>query len=391
MQKFYFIFIAIFLLFWTIIKDADAIPSFAREMKQPCSACHTQWPQLNPFGRYFKAEGYSTGETQEISEGLTLSKALQLSARLNLRIMDKRISKTQTENLTDSDTQFNMRSFHEGAVFFAGKLTDKFSYFAEIEAEDESGVSPPDEVPGFNVRFASGVAAYRLHKVLQITGGLGSPYFVDAHNTVHHHKNVRKQWAVQDKGFLPDTAQFISLSGSVANLSYIASLHGNDSGDAFLEGKDPEDVAFRVVYDIAGVSAGGFFDLVNEYDSASKKSKDQMRRYGLDIQADIEDFHLNSVLAFKDEDKTNANTMAVSAELQYVFKNNKTPVFSPILIVDHYTKSDGSESFTDLATYFTYFFRENIKAQLGWEGDVKVPSKYNHKENRFVLVVDMGF
>ena len=38
---------------------ARAIPSFARQTKLPCSACHTQFPELNAFGRVFKLNGYT--------------------------------------------------------------------------------------------------------------------------------------------------------------------------------------------------------------------------------------------------------------------------------------------------------------------------------------------
>jgi len=40
--------------------DARArVPSFSRQTGLPCSACHYQFPQLTPFGRLFKLNGYS--------------------------------------------------------------------------------------------------------------------------------------------------------------------------------------------------------------------------------------------------------------------------------------------------------------------------------------------
>ena len=38
---------------------AQAIPSFARQTGQPCAACHTAFPELTPFGRRFKLNGYT--------------------------------------------------------------------------------------------------------------------------------------------------------------------------------------------------------------------------------------------------------------------------------------------------------------------------------------------
>jgi hypothetical protein len=41
------------------VEPAAAIPSFARQTGQTCSACHTAFPQLTPFGRRFKLGGYT--------------------------------------------------------------------------------------------------------------------------------------------------------------------------------------------------------------------------------------------------------------------------------------------------------------------------------------------
>ena len=47
----------------TIIKPAQAVPSYASQTGQPCSACHigSFGPALTPFGRAFKLGGYTLG------------------------------------------------------------------------------------------------------------------------------------------------------------------------------------------------------------------------------------------------------------------------------------------------------------------------------------------
>jgi hypothetical protein len=42
-------------------QPALALPSFARQTGQPCGTCHTYYPQLTPYGRLFKLNGYTTG------------------------------------------------------------------------------------------------------------------------------------------------------------------------------------------------------------------------------------------------------------------------------------------------------------------------------------------
>ena len=44
-------------------RPADALPAFAAQTGQPCTACHIGGfgPQLTPFGRAFKIGGYTQG------------------------------------------------------------------------------------------------------------------------------------------------------------------------------------------------------------------------------------------------------------------------------------------------------------------------------------------
>lgn len=39
-------------------RQAAAVPAFARQTGLPCASCHVGWPELTPFGRDFKANGY---------------------------------------------------------------------------------------------------------------------------------------------------------------------------------------------------------------------------------------------------------------------------------------------------------------------------------------------
>jgi hypothetical protein len=44
--------------------EARAVPSFARQTGMGCTACHTAFPQLTPFGRTFKLNGYTLSNDQ---------------------------------------------------------------------------------------------------------------------------------------------------------------------------------------------------------------------------------------------------------------------------------------------------------------------------------------
>src|SRR5690348_2473211 len=43
---------------------AKALPSYARQTGQECAACHNGFPELTPYGRLFKLNGYTFGGGQ---------------------------------------------------------------------------------------------------------------------------------------------------------------------------------------------------------------------------------------------------------------------------------------------------------------------------------------
>src|SRR6202790_1810253 len=48
-----------------------AVPSFARQTGMACAACHTVFPELTPFGREFKLNGYVLDNIKQI-KGITV-------------------------------------------------------------------------------------------------------------------------------------------------------------------------------------------------------------------------------------------------------------------------------------------------------------------------------
>ena len=55
-------------LLFSIPRAAHAVPSYARQTGLACEACHTVFPQLTPFGRSFKASGYTLFNTNKVSD-----------------------------------------------------------------------------------------------------------------------------------------------------------------------------------------------------------------------------------------------------------------------------------------------------------------------------------
>ena len=54
-------------LFIAGARPVQALPSYARQTGQQCAACHNGFPELTPYGRQFKLNGYTwTGGTSNL-------------------------------------------------------------------------------------------------------------------------------------------------------------------------------------------------------------------------------------------------------------------------------------------------------------------------------------
>ena len=120
------------LLLWAAIAGpANAVPSFARQTGQECIACHVSFPELTPYGRYFKLTGYTIGKAPITSEGLNFV-PLAVMAQAS-------ITNTKNNHTTDPDTgdtiSVNPRNndlvFTGASVFLASKVNDYIGGFVQ--------------------------------------------------------------------------------------------------------------------------------------------------------------------------------------------------------------------------------------------------------------------
>ncbi len=98
---------------------SQAVPSFARQTGMDCAACHTSFPELTPFGREFKLNGYTLGERQF----LPIAAMMQFS---DTYISKSRDNTGAQQVLREGDPQFDLMS-----IFISGKLTDYAGMFMQ--------------------------------------------------------------------------------------------------------------------------------------------------------------------------------------------------------------------------------------------------------------------
>jgi len=103
---------------------ASALPSFAIQTDQPCSACHVGafGPRLKQQGRDFKLYGYTANDTKD--HGLPISFVAEASFT--------HTSKDELANVAAGYNANNNVSFNELGAFYAGKIAGKIGAFIEV-------------------------------------------------------------------------------------------------------------------------------------------------------------------------------------------------------------------------------------------------------------------
>jgi hypothetical protein len=119
----------IFLLWtgpWLItIRPAQALPSFAEQTGQPCTACHIGafGPQLTPFGRAFKIGGYTqTGGTGLLSKIPLAGMIIGSFTHTNT---------AQPEPATPEFGRNNNPALDQVSALFAGRVTENIGAFIQ--------------------------------------------------------------------------------------------------------------------------------------------------------------------------------------------------------------------------------------------------------------------
>jgi hypothetical protein len=119
-------------LSWTASPNAHATASFSRQTGLACSTCHTTFPELTPFGRDFKLNGYTLSSAKEVTEkgekkqsGLSILENLPLSINL-------RGSFTQTGNRQPGTRNSNIELPQQVNLWFAGKLAEHIGSYTQM-------------------------------------------------------------------------------------------------------------------------------------------------------------------------------------------------------------------------------------------------------------------
>lgn len=145
---------------------AKSLPSYARQTQLSCTACHTSFPELNSFGRMFKANGYTltTASTINDQSGDSLKPRTRLNLLNNLPLSVMAQSSFTSIAKDVVGQQNNSGQFPQQlSLFFAGQITPHIGSFIQMTYADGSfGMDNADIRYANTTSFGSNSLLYGL-------------------------------------------------------------------------------------------------------------------------------------------------------------------------------------------------------------------------------------
>ena len=118
--------------------EALAVPSFARQTGQPCAACHTAFPELTPFGRRFKLNGYTLegGDSKLPPIAGVVQSAFTEYARKLDAPAGTYASPSPNGGFKDTN---NVDLAQQASLFYAGKIYGNLGAFVQTTYANDYG------------------------------------------------------------------------------------------------------------------------------------------------------------------------------------------------------------------------------------------------------------
>jgi len=113
------------------VGNASAVPSFARQTGQECIACHVSFPELTPYGRYFKLTGYTIGKTFASSEGFNYVPMAMMAQASVTNTKNNHATDAETGDTVTVNQRNNSAVFSGGSLFLATRVNDYVGGFIQ--------------------------------------------------------------------------------------------------------------------------------------------------------------------------------------------------------------------------------------------------------------------
>jgi hypothetical protein len=158
---------------------AQAVPSFARQTGQPCAACHTAFPELTPFGRQFKLNGYTLqGGDSNLPHVSAMVQSTVTHYLQSLHAPDGNYAPPSPNGGFGSNDNINLAQ--QASLFYAGRITDNFGAF--IQTTYSNGYTKSFSLDLADVRYANSTKIFGNDIVFGVTAN-NAPTVQDLWNT----------------------------------------------------------------------------------------------------------------------------------------------------------------------------------------------------------------
>jgi hypothetical protein len=188
--------------------NAYAVPAFARQTGQECIACHVSFPELTPYGRYFKLTGYTIGERQLIPLAVMAQGGVTSIANNTL---DDDGSGSAGSSVISRNNRF---LFSGASVFLAGKANDNLGAFIQYTYDNASTA----DTPAVHLKGHSGMDNADIRLVGKSYGASAQEVEYIYGLTLNNNPTVQDVWNSTPAFGFPFTASPVALSPSAATL-----------------------------------------------------------------------------------------------------------------------------------------------------------------------------
>jgi len=157
-----------------------AVPSFARQTGLACVACHTEFPELNSFGRQFKLNGYTMTSipTIDASNDSDINR-LSLLSTSPISVMAM-ASYSNVATKVPAQQNNNIEFPQQLSLFCAGEITHHIGTFIQLTYDPQSGTIGLDNS---DVRYSNHVSLVSKDLLYGITLN-NNPTVQDVWNTI---------------------------------------------------------------------------------------------------------------------------------------------------------------------------------------------------------------
>lgn len=157
------------------------VPSFSRQTRLACAACHTGFPQLNSFGRLFKLNGYTMSGLESIiaQKDSASRKELQLLPIAPISVMAV-LGGTSIAKAAPGTESFSAEFPAQFSLFAAGAISPNMGIFTQFTYAGQDGTFGIDNV---DLRYANR-GTWASHDMIYGVTVNNNPTVQDVWNTV---------------------------------------------------------------------------------------------------------------------------------------------------------------------------------------------------------------